>query len=519
MKTRSKNTFIIAIIIGLIAHMYRLTNWMLGEDAVHYLDTISVSWVTSVGRYFLPVVEKIRGTYELSWLIGLFSIVCMALAAALIVDMYDIKGNVAILITCGIVVANPIVTDTFAFMYTADGYSFGLLLSTLAVYCTTMIRGKKGVILGIIAYFVSLGFYQGYTSAAIIFILLHIIRMLLDNKTDIKELGRNVLRYLIMGVAGLLIYLIFLKIVWSLGGYGVTSYMGIGNKSSSGIHKYIEAVINSYIDFARVFLVRYEITGYNVTSVLMFAFSGIMIIILLIKRKLLKQWYRPLLICIILLMLPVATHIFHFISEELAYTTSIMEYGTMMVFLLPVVLLRQFDMGSGNFIEWKNPDYLKKHMGTVAVSVLMLLICGNFIVISNKAYYNMFIANENLENFVNRLAMRMEMVPGYTDDIPVFVIGDNYQLPEYVTNAPMMSGVCSNIFLTGSDDYIEYMDKMMSTSHGGVSHDMERAIIQTEEFSTMEEWPSMNSIKVIDGVMVVVLSFDDDYDDMVEACE
>ena len=134
LKNRFINTFIFGIILGLATHMYRLTNWMLCEDSLNYLDTISPSWTISVGRYWLPKVEYIRGTYELSWLIGLMCIIFLALSSGIIAEMFKVDGTIRRLLLAWIVVCNPVVTSTFAYMYTADGYYFGFMLICLYAY-------------------------------------------------------------------------------------------------------------------------------------------------------------------------------------------------------------------------------------------------------------------------------------------------------------------------------------------------------------------------------------------------
>ena len=505
---RNKKIFLYSMIIGLITHMYRLTNWMINEDETHYLNTISASWVTSVGRYLLPVVEKIRGCYELPWLLGFISVVFLSFAAVFIAETFDIRGSVGLLLTAWIVVANPIVTATFSYMYTADGYFFGYAIIALGIMLATKYKGAKGAILGGLCIYVCMGFYQGFLTAAVILILLILIRDFLNEKITVKDTLKNAVRYLIAGGIGIVMYLITVKLVWKYGGYGTTSYMGVGeaNTDSGWL---IKAFVDCYIDFARVFLVRWQITSYNVMNVLMFIACGIFIVCILTKKRLWKQPVRWLLVGLVLAMLPVASHLFEFISEELSYSTTIMDYGTLLVCMLPVVLAQHLSVQEGDFKNWLDKAYIKRNIMYVAAMMLMLCICFNFTVIANKAYYNMDNANKKVEMLLNRIVMRMEEMPGYHDDMEIMIVGSCYQIPEYVTSAPMMSGVVSNIFLTSEDQYVHVMNKMLSTSYGIASQSTEKAIAQLDEFKAMPTWPDKDCMRIIDDVMVVILSYND----------
>ena len=59
------NTFLLTMILGFIAHGFRLTNKFFCEDSFNYLYTISASWTISIGRFLLPLVEKVRGPEKL----------------------------------------------------------------------------------------------------------------------------------------------------------------------------------------------------------------------------------------------------------------------------------------------------------------------------------------------------------------------------------------------------------------------------------------------------------------------
>ncbi|HOO79206.1 MAG TPA: glucosyltransferase domain-containing protein, partial [Lachnospiraceae bacterium] len=96
--TRTKKVFLYTVIIGILTHAFRMTNVMICTDTANYLNTISPSWVTSLGRFLLPLIEKIRGTRELPWLIGVICILLIGIAAILIAELFDIKGTISLVL-------------------------------------------------------------------------------------------------------------------------------------------------------------------------------------------------------------------------------------------------------------------------------------------------------------------------------------------------------------------------------------------------------------------------------------
>jgi len=75
-----------------------------------------------------------------------------------------------------------------------------------------------------------------------------------------------------------------------------------------------------------------------------------------------------------------------------------------------------------------------------------------------------------------------------------------------VDRAPMMSGVVSNIFISQDTEYVNLMNWYMGTSYHCASFERKKELVNTEEFAGMEQWPAENSIRIIDGTILLYLS-------------
>ncbi len=505
---RNGRIFLYIFTTGLLTHGYRLTNRLYCEDSFNYLETVSVGWTTSLGRIFLPFVEKVRGPRELTWLIGLLSILFIAGAAVLIADMFDIRGNVGELLLSWIMVAHPAVTGTFGYMYTADGYFFGMFLAVAAAWLIVKKTGYKGLTGAILCLAVSLGFYQAYISLTILLLVIVMITELLDPKTKWKQFWKMCGRFLLMGILAAAVYIVAMKICWKIGHFSASGYMGFGQESSKvgGIDRIVEALADCYYDFIWFMVVRFKVTIYNVTNILMIVSIPVLVIAIAIRQKTIAKAGRMLLIALLGLMIPIFAHIFELVSTEVSYQSIPMMYPLTAVFLMPVILAGKLEYGEGDIAQWKDKAYVKKHVLKIAVSLLMFLISAHFTVIANRSYQAMEVANTRVENLINRLQMRIEMTDGYYEGMPLAVVGNCYKVPEYIQDAPMMSGVVSDIFLTYNDTYAAALRWYTGYEYSVVSKEQTIDLIQTEEFEQMKPWPDASSVKVIDGTMVLYLS-------------
>lgn len=523
--TREKRVFVYTIIIGFLTHAFRMTNTMICSDTTNYIKSIGVTWVISLGRILLPGVEKIRGTVELPFLIGVICLVLIGCAAVFFVRLFDVQENIFLVIIAWILVANPVVTSIFAYMYTADGYMISLLFSVLAAYLCLKKKGLAGILLGGLCLAVSLGFYQAFLSVTIIIMLFYLFRMLYASEYDMKEIGKMTGRCLLSGVIGVAVYAIGVMIVWKIGEQQAASYMGMDSAGSTGINGLLQAVIDCYVDFAKFYIVRWELNRYNAMNVLMFLLTLITWLVLVTKRKLWRKPVRVILMALVFPLLPMVCHIFEFVSAGVSYTSTSMEYSLALVYLLLLIIWSDMRLsvstqntniekpenpkevvGIAESFRWTDLQYWKKHYLSMLSVVLLLCISFHFMVIANRSYYNMNNANTKVEMLLNRIVMRMEMTEGYHEDMEVAIYGSCYEIPEYVPAAPVMSGVVSNIFLSQDNEYISMMNHYLSTSYGRAGFETMCQIAATEEFAMMEPWPSENSVKIINGTMVLYLS-------------
>ena len=166
-----KICFISAVVVGLITHLYKITNWLPNWDSLVF--RYDAQNMLSMGRWFLPVVSAISSFYDLPWVTGLMAILFHALGAVAIVGIFKVKKTVTACLIGAMVVSFPTVTSVMMYNYVADAYAFSFLLSVLAVLFLT--REKPKYLISVILIALSVGIYQAYITVTIMLLLCFLI--------------------------------------------------------------------------------------------------------------------------------------------------------------------------------------------------------------------------------------------------------------------------------------------------------------------------------------------------------
>ena len=117
------------IVFGLLAHNYMFTNKLPNYDD---MGITGFGATFRLGRWFLwvlgSIVYHLDFSYSLPWINGIVSLVFIAVSAALLVYIFNLKNKLSIILISGMLVVFPSWTSTFFFMFTAPYYSLAVFL-------------------------------------------------------------------------------------------------------------------------------------------------------------------------------------------------------------------------------------------------------------------------------------------------------------------------------------------------------------------------------------------------------
>ncbi len=503
--------FLATALVGLFTHMFLFVNKLPNADAMtsFYFDQ---NMVTS-GRWFLTVVCGISSYYDLNWVIGVLSILYLAIAAVLISEFFEVK-NLSVRVGIGALLATfPALTATFAYLYTADGYMLAFLLAVLAAYLTKKFRW--GFLPGAVCLACSIGSYQAYLAVTVLLCMFAIINQCLNNKS-FKELWSKAWRFLTMGIGGGLLYYIALKVCLWVQGKELDTYQGIDQMGKISLQTLPGMIYDAIYDFA-VFALKGNIfvnNGFSLICVLLLTVVACATILLCyIKSKAYKRWYQTLLLLVFAALLPLGTNIIFFMSSDVTFHLLM----RMQWVLFPVYALVLSEKWTEEYVakEKTNDKHfyqrVKKYMPTAVSCVGLLAALGisyQFMLMDNIAYFNMNERYEKTYAYCLRLADRIEQTPGYEQGMPIAMIGvvdeSKYPVTDITGDVTSrISGSTGDILIYKGEQYAAFMKHYLNVTINPIVGDRIIEIYNSPEYREMDSFPAEDSIRIVDGVMYI----------------
>ena len=481
-------TFFTAILLGLCTHLPIMLSDIPNHDglaSIYFDQNMVVS-----GRWFLSVACGFSSYYALPWLIGLLSLLFLAVTAVLLTEVLEIKKISGGVIVGGLLVTFPVLTSTFAYVFTMDGYMMAVLLSVLAVYLVK--KGKWGFLWGGIALAFSMGIYQAYLPIAILLCVYKVCLILLEDNGK-KEKVKSILSYLYMGGVGVILYYIVMKLMLLIQGKEIGSYQG-GNE---GAGFSVGTIIELYKDFLE-FVITGKVLANNLFSIVavivLFGLFAVAFFQVCFRKKLYKSLWFYLIMVALCVIIPVATNIILVVLPEVSYHT-LMRYQYV-VFLMVMVAFVQ-----------KHLEIRKEISGVILCIAAMVLIF-NYVVTDNIAYSNLEKKYEKTYAYCLRLADRMEQTEGYYQGIPVAMIGvvsdEEYPLTDVTGDVTgKLLGITGDMLLYTGENYKAFFANYLGISMNLVPIEDMNEIYNSKEYWEMDSFPAENSMKVVDGILYI----------------
>lgn len=487
-----KTAFFAALLIGLFAHMYMIVNKLPNHDYVYNVHTDQFTWPLSLGRWFVNITTGISSYFILPWVNGILAILYVSVSAALIVAVLEMKNPVPVILCSGLLVTYPSFADTMGYLFTADGFLFAMLLTSLGVWFWHRKKDVVGVVGLAICIALSVGIYQAYLSFALMLILIRLILDMLENRYQNKELLQRGARALLGGVLGMALYYVGLIIMMRMNHTGFADYMGMNRMSVPGIARLFSTLKKDTIAFAEMFIGgNSDFTAYEILNMVFAAAFLALLVGVSVRQKLYRRKLQAALTVLACLLFIPAVYVFDFLSEEVVYRY-LMLYSLVLIYMLFVKLA---------------DTYLRGWLAD-ACAVLIAVIVFNFAVISNIAYLNLEYCWEQTYATAVRLQERITMLDGFDEDCHLMVTGTiRTQGREWLLDRiPYMPGVDDVNLMRNQTFIIEILARDLGMRLEGVDLDEKEQVLVSPEYAEMTCWPSEGSVKMLEGVIVIKLS-------------
>ncbi len=505
---KEKKVFWLTIVTSLITHFQLYTLMITGADTLinnmyHRADI----WEAMLLRFGLDFMQMIKGNIVSPVLVTIISSILLGITVILVTETLKIKNKYFKYITAMIFAVAPNISATLTFFYCSDAYIIGMLLSTLAVFLMQKYKDKKWPIL-LSGLFIALamGMYQTYLSITMVLCLATLLIDSLENK-DKKQIFKDIIRYLLMGIIGIIIFYILSHLTLLLKNLKVSDYSGassIGLKTLLDLPKLLPEAYKSFFNYYFTDkMIPNTIWGTNILYIIIFTTMIISLINIIIKNK--TKTINIILAIIFIIIAPICFGVIEIMVPDVDIHILM---ACAMIYIIPIFF---------KILEIYNQNSASRIFKYI-VAFCSLIIIWNYIWQDNASYLAIKSMQNQAESTVTRIVTQIEELDEYTPNMPVLFLGgleNNSYLSRENTSIEAKKifdrswgfiSKKSTIFWGNLDSRRKMLYEHIGVNLNLVSEWECQEIFKTEEYKNMKYYPEKDSIKIINNTVVVKLS-------------
>lgn len=513
---RDRDCFFGALAAGLLTHLYALTNKLPNWDDISNIDRPGA--MNDFGRWFLRFVQPWVSSYSVPALKGAVTILLLALTAVMVCRALRLRSAAAAFLVGITMVTFPAVTSGMLFMFTIASYAVAVLMTGAAVWST--LRFRFGWIPGALLLCLSLGIYQAYLPFAVALFLIAIQLMLLRGAAlrPILAAAFHELLALCFALAG---YLVMLR------RYQLSDYRGINSVGETAPAEMLEAFLRAYHRILEFFLTKpmsYTSDFQRILNALVILGVCCMTAFLFVRGGLHRKPLIAFLFGLTVFLTPLGMSLVYVMAPEVTHASTLMIFSYMTVYFLAAALAEELtaeEKGQGG-ADHRNVGQSgtgkdktirgrsAARMGSALMAVLIFCIaCSNY-KMANEAYFRTGMAMTRVENFYERILVRLEVEGGWDYGKTYAVLGDYWPEKNILSSFDLMEGrfedleglaIENGLFTSGVRH--DFIRSYMGIDAPYAASEQCETIMASDAYAQMAAYPGEGCVREIDGVWVV----------------
>ena len=493
-------TFFGALISGLCCHGTILFNKISYQDDIYNLYGFGAT-VTS-GRWMLHILAWLEtvlygnGNTSLPLFNGLISILCVGIACGVLVHLLKIRNMVFCVLMSWVLVAFPVLTALFAYMFTSHPYLIGMLMMVLSAELICQRTPWWVKIPAIMLGGASVGIYQAFLPLLPCILIIYDL-MVLSNEDESAVMFLRRAGVQILCVLGVLLFYVtvnrFFLVKFQV---ELSSYMGINQMGSMPVSVFFARCIKAYREFfcpTREIATEMYPGSLRILYYLMLGTDSVLafrLLFLIWKRSRLKT----LLTGVLLALFPLACNLIYVMSSEVH---SLMVYGQVMQIVLLVWLL---DRAGFRSCRLKKAISL---MGTLILVVTGLMYARY----DNQAYLKDTLRQQQAFSYYTTLITQIKSLEGYRPDMEVCILNAWNTTDPTIYEMEELNFIHLNTYDGNSRDFMHMTREYFLQNWLGfrIRWYNGTEMYSMPEVKEMPIYPTDGSIRIINNVIVVKL--------------
>ena len=508
--SKKRMAFVITFLIGIITHITMITEMVMSQDGLW--NSIQYArpgdWEKSLGRWGIELLERFNFFIAIPTVSTISCILCVSIVSVLLIDIFKFKSRISIVFTSLILAVTPTLTATLLYIYTALAYCANFLIATLVIWFLYRFKYKKvGFILSSLCFMLTLSIYQSYIGVSIGLCVMVNILNIIKNKKTIKEIFIDIGKAILAILIGAILYFGITNLILFTSNLEFANYKEYGNTINllTITQNLGNSIINTFRDFFMFFLGNDIVYNTNYRREIFYGIFlitvGISIIlsIIFIEEKDKKEKIKKVIFAsLFVMLLPVSLNFIDIlvVENEMYSLTS-----AQMILIIPFA----FSIFEG--IE-------KKIILKWSAIICCIYIIVTYYVADNTSYAALKLTYNQAYSTTIRIMDRIENTEGYSREYPILLGGivgnDNYPRTSSLYGFTIGSIVNNTAFhgsYSGSmGTWINFIKIFCGLDIEMCTPEVYYKIVTGDEYKQMEKFPSQESIKIIDGIVVVKLS-------------
>ena len=518
METAIKNMFkrnriqiiysiIFTFIWGLVTHGYMFLNNSISHDSLieFYFTEDVIGHRFGLGRIFVPLYRTVvRGMVTLPWLGGLVSLLFISISVFLITKIFNINSKLNIALVSGIFTANITVISLIeTYMHDLECDILAMLMAVIAVYLWN--RYKFGFLFGILPLSLAIGLYQSYISTAITLVMIVCIVCLLQGESAKKVFTIGIKAVAMIIGAGIM-YFIFLRIEVAITGIELYSggYNSVTTFFTMSFKEIVAFTVSTYKD--TVLMLINPISVYSNEKINL-AMHGIImgVCILAVFPQLFNKKIgilEKIMVVVLAFLLPIGMNISRILDAGISH--DLMHFALWLIYLLALIIV--IDCAKRSNIK----NFAIKMAPRAIVSLVIFAVLWGNVRLANMAYTAKDFEQDANLSFFTRVVSEIEEREDYiTGETPVAFIGKpNHLLADIPQYEKLRRFTGGWYYVPGASTpqyygaYFKYV--LMNPAVFASSAEIDE-LKETSEVKNMPIYPANDSVKMINGILVVKL--------------
>lgn len=464
----------------------------------------SGGWEFSCGRYGWIVFDYIRGFIQSPVISTHLFLFFFCLSGIVFCELFNINNKLSVFIIITLISSSPIIAISNTYLFEPLGPAcFFSLLSVLLVKKLNI----QGVFLGAISLAFSLSIYQAYIGLAMCAALMVLLIGIVHN----ERIGKQFIYFIVMGIIGVVLYWILLKVLLQVYGLMMANYKGAANVGVlNSVKKFPYTIKNAYVDFYNFFFTKNIMINGFITISLNIILCGFVILYFVINCFQIRNIFNIIRLIVIFMSIPLACNFIDVLAP--ATRIELLTAGGMLV-ILPFAIVCYENFNLEYEYKFLRNSRLTKMMYTM-ISVLSLILVYNYALINNRDAIQLKKHTDKTINLANRLLYCIESNENYTTDRKILIIGHpsegNYKTgyPYSILNTnkyvawELIWNNAGGEYWCWQNIYSHYFGLNLNFC----TYDEMEKIVNSDRFKTAPSYPEKESTFLINEILVIKIS-------------